>query len=90
VKTLLRGLGPAFLAGAFLGVVGCAPDNETEAQRNQAKLGAPPTTEVKGGQAPPPASSYEQYADRRKADLAKDPRQSDYAKKAGGGATRGR
>ena len=87
MKTLLRGFGLAFLVGAVLGLAGCAPDNESEAQRNQAKLGAPPTTDVKGVEAPPPASSYDQYAERRKQEFAKNPQgDPEYAKKVGGGA----
>ena len=88
MKTLLRGLGPAFLMGALLGLAGCAPDNESEAQRLQAKLGAPPTTDVKGVAAPPGSSSYEEYAQRRKEEFAKNPQGNpEYAKKASGGAT---
>ena len=85
MKTLLRGLGPAFLVGTFLGFVGCAPDNESEAQRNQAKLGAPPTTDVKSVDDSVPLRNQQDLAERRKKQLAQDPSKT---QRSGGGAER--
>jgi len=87
VKTVLRGFGPALLVGAFLALAGCAPDNESEAQRNQAKLGAPPTTDVKSVDDSVPLRNQQDLAERRKKQLAEDPSK---AQRSGGAAPRGR
>jgi hypothetical protein len=87
VKTLLRGFGLAFLVGAVLVLGGCAPDNESEAQRNQAKLGAPPPSDVKGTDDFVPLTNQDQLAERRKQMQQVDPAK---AQRSGQGATRGR
>ena len=55
---LMRGCGVALLMVSFLGLSGCGPSNESEAEKAQKSLGAVPTTTVKGGEATPPPASY--------------------------------
>ena len=88
MKTLLHGFSLAFLVSAVLGLGGCAPDNESEAQRNQAKLGAPPPTDVKSVDDSVPLNNQEQLAERRKAQMQVDPAKAQ--RSGGGGAPRGR
>lgn len=72
------------LAAGFLGLAGCNTDNESDAGRLQKNTGAPPVTDVKGGEAPPQASNLDQYSKRHKEETSKDPRTSNYAKSVGG------
>jgi hypothetical protein len=81
----MRSFGLAFLAGSLLGLAGCGADNESEADRLQKGAGAPPQTNVKGGEPPPQASSLQQYAEQHKKDQSMDPMKSDYAKSVGAG-----
>jgi uncharacterized lipoprotein len=90
VKTLISSLSLAFLVGSVLALSGCSTDNETEAERLQKKLGAAPTTDVKGGEAPPQPRTQEEYAARQGKALSDSANTSEYAKgkgtAAGGGA----
>jgi hypothetical protein len=78
VKRLMRGLGLALLVGVFFGPAGCGTDNDTEAARGQANLGAPPPSNTKNEPPPPAPKNMEDYAKQRKDPFAES--------KYGGGA----
>ena len=50
MKALTRGFGLAFLMACVLGLTGCGTDNQTEAQKLQAKEGPVPTPVNKPGE----------------------------------------
>lgn len=78
MKALTRGFGLAFLMACVLGLTGCGTDNQTEAQKLQAKEGPVPTPVNKPGEVPPPARNMEEYAKQQQKNL--DFSKSDYAK----------
>lgn len=67
MKVLMRVLGLALLMGACFGLTGCGADNENEAEKLQKTVGPPPTTDIKGAEAPPPVKSMDEYAKRAQA-----------------------
>ena len=65
MKSLMRGLGLALLMAAFLGLTGCGADNESEAEKLQKTVGAPPPTDVKGADGPIQAKDMSEYAKQK-------------------------
>jgi len=65
VKCFMRGLGASLLCMFLLGVLGCGPDNETEAQRLTKSIGDPGAPDPKGvpavKDAAPPTDQAEFY-----------------------------
>jgi hypothetical protein len=80
VKALMRGFGLAFLMACFLGLSGCGNDNESAAEKLQAKEGPVPTPVNKAADVPPPARNMEDYAKQQKKNM--DYSNSDYAKQS--------
>ncbi len=65
----MRGLSASLLCVSMLGVLGCGPDNETEANRLAKTIGDPGKPDAKGVPAaiePPPKSQAEQYERQKK------------------------
>ncbi|MGO9468339.1 MAG: hypothetical protein ACLQIB_13830 [Isosphaeraceae bacterium] len=68
MKWFMRGLSASLLCVGMLGVLGCGPDNETEANRGTA-IGDPGKPDPKGMPAtiePPPKSQAEAYERQKK------------------------
>jgi hypothetical protein len=62
VKTLIRGIGLAMLGVCLLGLTGCGADNESDADKLQAKSGPVPKPEGPTQETGPPVKSMEDYA----------------------------
>ena len=71
MKALIRGFGLALMMVTFLGLTGCGTDNESEADKLQKSVGAPPKTDVKGPEAGAPVKSMDEYAKQRQDPYAK-------------------
>jgi len=67
----MRGFGLALLMAAFLGLTGCGADNESEADKLQKNLGAPPPGENTTKVEQPVVKDYADYA--RQKQEAPDP-----------------
>jgi len=71
MKWFIRGLIAPLLCVGMLGVLGCGPDNETEANRLAKTIGDPGKPDPKGVPTaiePPPKSQAEQYERQKKKD----------------------
>jgi hypothetical protein len=65
VKALMRGFGLATMMVLALGFFGCGADNESEADKAQKGLGAPPTPEVKSNAAAEKTGPPATYGERK-------------------------
>jgi hypothetical protein len=63
VKAFSRGLCSAFVAVSLLGVAGCGPDNESEGQALNKKIGDPgaPAANSKSSEVTPPAKTQQDH-----------------------------
>ena len=86
MKSLIRGIGLAVLAVAFLGLSGCGADNESTAQQLQNAQGPVPTpTNAGPSEIAPQAKDMNEYIQQQKQSNS-DPSKTGYAQQGRGGA----
>jgi hypothetical protein len=78
MRVLMTGFGLGVLMVALMGLSGCGTDNETTAQQLQQAQGAPPATDAKPGNAPPPAKDMSEYISQQQKNS--NPLKSEYGK----------
>jgi hypothetical protein len=73
VKSIIRGIALASVAGASLVLAGCGGANESEADRLQKNLGPVPETTVKGATptTSEPVTNVQDYGKQRQQELGK-------------------